>query len=47
MAGIMLEVCLSRARAAAGRLWWEIGALVIAGGLVGAALARWRHRGIP
>ncbi len=46
-APILFQACMGRVQAAAGRLWWEVGALVIAGGLVGAALARWRCRLTP
>ncbi len=35
----VVELCLNRTRAAPRRLWWEVPALVIAGGLGGAALA--------
>lgn len=38
-----VELCLNRTQAAAGRLWWEIAVLVLAVGLLGLTLARWRH----
>ncbi len=41
-APILFEACMARVQAAAGRLWWEISALVAAGGLIG-ALARQRQ----
>ncbi len=46
-AAVFLELCANRTRATAHRLWFEVPALVLAGGLLGAALARWRHRVRP